>query len=62
MARRMNLNEFVSFEEGLSREKTALEALDSGSDKSCPIPPGVYYLLDEFSVLLLSEKGCSRPQ
>ncbi|MBW7956249.1 MAG: hypothetical protein H3C68_00020 [Deltaproteobacteria bacterium] len=61
MARRMNFNEFVSFEKGLSEEKAAEETA-SGADGNPPIPPGVYYLLSETSVLLLSEKSCSKPQ
>lgn len=61
MARRMNCNEFVSFEKGLSDEKAAEES-GAGADRNCPIPPGVYYLLSETSVLLLSEKSCSKLQ
>ncbi|HEY4706094.1 MAG TPA: hypothetical protein VII64_01450 [Thermodesulfobacteriota bacterium] len=60
MARRMDLNEFVSFEEGLSSEKAALDA--PGGDTTGLIPPGVYYVLSDTSVLLLSEKSCNSLQ
>lgn len=63
MARRMDLDEFVSFEEGLSDEKkAALDAPEEGGDTTGLIPPGVYYVLSDTSVLLLSEKSCNSLQ
>jgi len=62
MARRMDLDEFVSFEEGLSDQKAALDAPEAGGDTTGLIPPGVYYILSDTSVLLLSEKSCNSLQ
>ncbi|HBG47402.1 MAG TPA: hypothetical protein DDW94_10515 [Deltaproteobacteria bacterium] len=62
MARKMNLNEFVSFEEGLSSQKAALEEQVGGAEGPSPIPQGVYYVVSDARVLLLSVKSCSLSQ
>ena len=61
MARRMDLNEFVSFEEGLSEREGGSRRAEGG-DTTGLIPPGVYYVLSDTSVLLLSEKSCNSLQ